>query len=296
MVVILGPTASGKTNCGIKLAKKTGGAVISADSRQLYTGMDIGTAKPRQVWRGAVHGMLTTDKVDGVDHYGFNIREPSNQITLAEWQQAAFKMIDYVITQNRAPLLVGGTMLYIDSVVDNYDIPAVGPDEKLRSKLEGEKTEVLYAKLIEQDPSAKDFIEPANKRRIIRALEVIEATGRPFSEQRQKRAPRYDAEMIGVFPGWDSLRERVVLRARQMIDDGLLEETRQLQEYYGKDWPLLKTMNYCQAAAVLAGEMTEQKAMEEMIKVNMRYARRQMSWWRRRKDIRWFTDLESAFS
>lgn len=314
MIVILGPTAAGKTSLAIKLARKIGGAVISADSRQLYTGMDIGTATPvldnskvkthptslklRGTRKSKLshHDILTPDLISGIEHYGFNIRQLNNPMTLAEWQQAAFKMIDHVITQGSIPLLVGGTMLYIDSVVYNYDIPAVGPDEKLRSKLEGEKPEVLYAKLIEQDPGVRDFVEPANKRRIIRALEVIEATGRPFSEQRQRRTPRYDAEMIGVFPGWDSLRERVALRARQMIDDGLIEETRRLQEGYGKDLPLLQTMNYRQAAAVLAGEMTEQKALEEMIKVNTRYARRQMSWWRRRKDISWFIDPESAFS
>lgn len=304
MIVILGPTGSGKTAGGIKLAKRVGGAVVSADSRQIYAGMNIGTATPvldnskvkSQKSKFSHHDILTPDLISGTEHYGFNIRQPNNPMMLAEWQQAAFKMIDNIIADGKVPLLVGGTGLYIDSVVDNYDIPAVGPDEQLRSKLEQEKTEALYARLIEQDPSARDFVEPANKRRIIRALEVIEATGRPFSEQRKRRAPRYDVEMIGIFPGWDSLRERVTLRARQMINDGLLEETRQLQEYYGEDLALLKTMNYHQAAAVLAGEMTEQEAREEMIKVNMRYARRQMSWWRRRKDIRWFTDPESAFS
>ena len=302
MIVILGPTASGKTSGAIELAKKMGGAVISADSRQLYAGMDIGTATPLRPANTAgfagqePHDIFTPDYVDSVAHYGLNIREPNDQMTLAQWQPAAFNMIDYIIADGKVPLLVGGTGLYIDSVVDNYDIPTVVPNEQLRSKLEEKKTEVLYARLTEQDASAKDFIEPANKRRIIRALEVIEATGRPFSEQRKRRTPRYDAEMIGVFPGWEKLRERVALRAKQMIKDGLLEETRRLQERYGKDLPLLKTMNYRQAAAVLNGEMTEREAVDEMTKVNMRYARRQMSWWRKRKDIRWFTDPESAFS
>jgi len=295
MIVILGPTASGKTDGGIKLAKQVGGAVVSADARQIYAGMNIGTATPKEAWSNKPHDVLTPDYVDSVAHYGLNIREPNDQMTLAQWQPAAFNMIDNIMADGKVPLLVGGTMLYIDSVVDNYDIPTVVPNEQLRSKLEEKKTEVLYARLIEQDASAKDFIEPANKRRIIRALEVIEATGRPFSEQRKRRTPRYDVEMIGVFPGWDSLRERVAWRARQMIDDGLVEETRQLQEHYGKDLSLLKTMNYSQAAAVLAGEMTEQKAMEEMIKVNMRYARRQMSWWKRRKEVRWLSSPESFF-
>ncbi|MFH1353713.1 MAG: tRNA (adenosine(37)-N6)-dimethylallyltransferase MiaA [bacterium] len=286
MIVILGPTASGKTDLGIKLAKERNGAVISADSRQLYKGMNIGTAKPE----------LNNSSADGVEHYGFDMREPDNLITLAEWQREAFAMIDDVIARNMTPLLVGGTMLYIDSVVDNYDIPAVGPNKQLRRKLEKKPADELYEELLRKDPAAKIFIEPGNKRRIIRALEVIEATGNPFSEQRKKREPRYDVEMVGLFPGWDKLRDRITKRARQMLEAGLIDETRRLQEKYGKDLSLLQTMNYKQAAAVLENKMTEQEAVEEMIKVNMRYARRQMSWWRRRKDIRWFTNSKSVFS
>lgn len=286
MIVILGPTASGKTDLGIKLAKERGGAVISADSRQLYTEMDIGTAKPK----------LRNSCVEGVEHYGFNIRTPDNQITLAEWQRVAFEMIDHVIAKGNTPLLVGGTMLYIDSIVDNYDIPSVEPDEKLRAKLERESTKTLYARLVKRDAAAKEFIESGNRRRIIRALEVIRATGRPFSQQRKKREPRYNVEMIGVFPSWDVLRERIAKRAEQMMKEGLVEETRRLRERYGKDLPLLETMNYKQAAKVISGEMTEEEAVGEMIKVNMRYARRQMSWWRGQKNIKWFSSPRSAFS
>ena len=112
LIVIVGPTASGKTDVGIKLAKELEGAIVSADSRQLYEGMDIGTAKPKEIWQGCVHDILTPDLIDGVDHYGFNIQTPDNQITLAGWQDEAFKMIDRIINENLTPLLVGGTMLY----------------------------------------------------------------------------------------------------------------------------------------------------------------------------------------
>ena len=142
MIVILGPTASGKTSGAIELAKKMGGAVISADSRQLYAGMDIGTAPPLRPANTAgfagqePHDIFTPDYVDSVAHYGLNIREPNDQMTLAQWQPAAFNMIDYIMADGKVPLLVGGTGLYIDSVVDNYDIPTVVPNEQSRSKLE----------------------------------------------------------------------------------------------------------------------------------------------------------------
>lgn len=275
MIVVLGPTASGKTDLGIKLAKARGGAVISADSRQLYTSMNIGTATPCRSAQG------------GVKHYGFDMREPNDPMTLAEWQRVAFSLIDRLREIEIEPILVGGTMLYIDSVVKNYDIPKVVMNQELRNKLEQESVDNLYAKLLTQDPAARSFIEPGNKRRVVRALEVIAATGRPFSELRKKRAPRYDVEMIGLFPGWEILRERIEKRARQMMKEGLLEETKRLQEKYGKDLSLLQTMNYRQAAKVLAGELTKEEASEEMIRVNMRYARRQMSWWRGREEIKW---------
>ncbi len=293
MIVILGPTAAGKTSLGITAAQKTHGSVVSADSRQLYAGMDVGTSSPAGLGQES-HHLLQPDVIDGVEHYGFNIREPDRQITLGQWQRAAFKMIDHVISQGRVPLLVGGTMLYIDSVVDNYEIPAVPPDRGLRDELKWIETARLYARLIAQDPGATKFVEPGNKRRIIRALEVMEATGRPFSQQRRKRQARYETQIFGLFPGWAVLNRRISARASQMMNNGLLEETRRLQDRYGKDLPLLQTMNYRQAAYVLSGIMAKEQAVGEMTKVNARYARRQMSWWRRRQDIQWFAQPSNA--
>lgn len=296
LITVIGPTASGKTAMGIKLAKELGGMIVSADSRQLYEGMDIGTAKPREIWLGRAHDVLTPDVIDGVRHFGFNIQTPDNQITLAWWQDAAFKMINKIIDAGPTPILVGGTMLYIDSVVKNYDIPDVEPQDELREQLGKQAVEILYKKLLERDPDAKQFIEPHHKQRIIRALEVIEVTNKLFSDQRKVRPLKYDVKMIGLFPGWDDLRERVNLRVREMMDGGLAEETLKLQNKYGADLPLLKTMNYLQAGKVITGEMTAKEAVEEMARVNMRYARRQMSWWRGRKEIQWFNPTENKIS
>lgn len=292
LITVIGPTASGKTGVGIELAKKLGGAVVSADSRQLYAGMDIGTAKPKEAWQEGVHDVLVPNVIDGVDHYGFNIGAPDNRLTLSKWQEVAFKMIDNVIDKDLTPLLVGGTMLYVDSVVKNYDIPDVGSQDELREELEKESVEVLFERLIKKDPAAKEFIEAHHKQRIIRALEVMEVTGKLFSEQRKMRPAKYDVKMIGLFSSWDDLEKKVVWRVQEMLDDGLIEETVKLQQKYGVDLPLLKTMDYLQAGKVIAGEITEKEAVEEMVRVNMRYAHRQMSWWRGRDEIQWFNPME----
>jgi len=274
--VIVGPTASGKTALAVRVAEELNGELVSADSRQVYKGMDIGTA-------------MDLDH----KHYLVDMREPDNPLTLVEWQREAFAVIDKLAGSGKMPILVGGTMLYVDSIVDNYNIPEVEPDEKLREQLEGEDVRVLYEKLLQLDPKAQKFIEPNNKRRIIRALEVMEATGEAFSTQRRAREPRYDVKMIGIQVDWDELRERIKIRAQQMLDDGLLEETRKLQERYGDGLPMLQTMNYKQALEFMAGLRAEKETVDEMVRVTMRYARRQMSWWRRRRDIKWVKNPES---
>lgn len=292
LTVVLGPTAVGKTDYAIRLAQQSKGAVVSADSRQVYIGMDIGSAKPREAWLTAAHSLDSPEIVSGIPHYLFNIREPNEPLSLAEWQELAFAAIDRILAQGFSPLLVGGTMLYVDSVVYNFEIPAVPPHPALRAELEKRKD--LYEELLERDPEAKKFIEPENKRRIIRALEVMEATGRPFSEARQRRTPRYDAKILGLFlrqiggqAGWDELKRRIELRAKRMFEEGLLEEMAALRQKYGKDLPLLKTMHYRQAGAVLDGAMSQEEALRSMVRDNLRYAHRQMSWWKNRKDIAW---------
>lgn len=288
--VIIGPTAAGKTEAAIQLAKKLSGGVVSADSRQVYAGMNIGTAtplRPKGFAGQEPHDILVPDIILGIPHYLLNIRRPDQPMVLAEWQAAAYQAIDHVIAQGHSPLLVGGTMLYVDSIVFNYQIPNVAPNQNLRVQLEMMPEAELWEQLMAKDPQARGFIESHHKQRIIRALEVIEATGKPFSQQRLRQEPRYKTEIIGLFPSWEKLQVRIEKRVHGMLAQGLVEETKQLQDKYGKDLPLLKTMNYLQAGEVLARRMTEEKAIEEMIRANMRYARRQMSWWKGRKDIRW---------
>lgn len=287
VLVILGPTASGKTDYAISLAKERNGEIISADSRQLYVGMNIGTAKPQSVWETNIHEILKADEIEGVPHYLFNVASPDQPWTLSQWQAAAKHVIQDIGQRGKQPIIVGGTMLYVDSVVFNYTIPQVTPNEQFRNQLEAEPVETLYNRLIQADPAAKEFIEPHHKRRIIRALEVIEQTGKPFSASRQRSASPYQFELVGLFPGWEVLQERITHRIQTMFQEGLVEETRQLRKRYTSALPLLQTMNYKQAGNVLDGLQSEDEAIQEAIRANMKYAHRQMAWWKHREEIGW---------
>ena len=295
LIAVVGPTASGKTEYAIQLAGRLNGAVVSADSRQIYAGMNIGTATPVELSATLEpHHYLQPDVIQGVEHYLLNITPPDKPITLAQWQDYAWRAIEHILAAGSTPLLVGGTMLYVDSIINEYQIPSVQPDAALRRQLERQDTKLLYEKLLAKDPKAQQFVEAHHKRRIIRALEVIEATGQPFSEQRVQREPRYQVQTIGLFPkvedrpqGWDTLQERLVKRAQQMFADDLLNETKLLQSRYGSDLSLLRTPNYRQAVAVLAGTMSQAEAVADMVRSDMRYAHRQLSWWRRRPEISW---------
>lgn len=294
LLTILGPTASGKTALAIALAKQHAAAVISADSRQVFAGLNIGTAKPRDAWQDEAHPELRPDAVDTIPHYLLNVADPRAAMTLAGWQQSALNVISHLYKSHQEPIIVGGTMLYIDSVVFNFDIPPVAPQPELRRELEERTTDELYEELLRKDPAARAFIEPSNRRRIIRALEVITVTGQLFSAQRQARPSPYRFSLHGLFPGWEKLEEAITVRTNEMLRDGLLEETKKLQEQYGSDLPLLTTMNYRQAAAVLRGEISKEAAHAEIVRVTMRYAHRQMSWWKKRQDITWHDSVTAA--
>ncbi|MGH9856470.1 MAG: tRNA (adenosine(37)-N6)-dimethylallyltransferase MiaA, partial [Acidobacteriota bacterium] len=169
----------------------------------------------------------------------------------------------------------------------NYSIPLVPPNPTLRRHLEGYNTPRLWQELMENDPGVKTFIEPHHRRRIIRALEVVQATGKPFSTQRQAHAPRYSYEVRGIFPGWDVLEKYIRQRAEAMITQGLIEEARRLRYLHGPHLPLLRTINYREALAYLGDDLTRDDLADAIIRANLRYARRQMSWWKRNERIMW---------
>lgn len=283
---ILGPTASGKTAYAIELAKTCNGAIISADSRQVYAGMNIGTAKPQEAWAQTPHSAATPDVIDTIPHYLLNIASPDQTYTLSEWLRDAKLVINIIKKNNQTPIIAGGTMLYVDALTDGYDIPEITPNSELRAELEKKSPEELYAILLKKDPAASAFIQAHNARRIIRALEVMDTTGKTFSELRTASASPYNFSRIGIFSGWDAMRTRIAARSIAMLDDGLIQEAVTLREQFPKS-PLLETINYQEALQFVDNIISRDDAIAKMTQSTLRYAHRQMSWWNRRKDISW---------
>jgi len=295
ITVITGPTASGKTAAGIAVAQKSNGAVLSADSRQTYIGMDIGSAKPFLAPDATAHSPLTADTVENVPHYLFNIAAPDTELSLAEWQRAALSCLEYLVAHDQPPIVVGGTMLYISSLIEHYTLPPVAPDRDIRDGLAQLTNEQLYAKLQRSDPEATAFIEPHHTQRMIRALEVIQLTGEKFSTLRQAGESPYTFDVHAIAPDPEVRALAIAERAEQMIADGLLTETERLQLKWG-DALLQKTTNYKQALAVLAGASSQEEMLADMLRADKRYSKRQLAWWRPKPNITWHTNAASVIA
>ncbi|WP_372493756.1 tRNA (adenosine(37)-N6)-dimethylallyltransferase MiaA [Micromonospora alfalfae] len=283
VVAVVGPTAAGKSALSIALAHALDGEVVNADSMQLYRGMDIGTAK------------LTVAERDGVPHHLLDIWEVTEPASVAEYQRLARTAIDDILSRGRVPLLVGGSGLYVRAVLERFEFP--GTDAALRERLERELAEVgpapLYARLRAADPVAAESILPANGRRIVRALEVIELTGAPFAASLPQPTPYYPSVQLGVDLDTGLLDERIALRVDRMWADGLVPETREL---VGRGLPEGRTasraLGYQQVLRLLAGELTEAQAHDETVRATRRFVRRQRSWFRRDPRIHWLDSAE----
>ncbi|MEG3633794.1 tRNA (adenosine(37)-N6)-dimethylallyltransferase MiaA [Micromonospora sp. S2-005] len=282
VVAVVGPTAAGKSALSIALAHALDGEVVNADSMQLYRGMDIGTAK------------LTVAERDGVPHHLLDIWEVTEPASVAEYQRLARAAVDDVLARGRVPLLVGGSGLYVRAVLEQFEFP--GTDPALRERLEGELAALgpapLHARLRDLDPVAAAGILPGNGRRIVRALEVIELTGRPFTAALPEPTPHYPAVQIGVDLDTARLDERIALRVDRMWADGLVAETRGLVERglpHGRT--ASRALGYQQVLRFLAGELTETEAYDETVRATRRFVRRQRSWFRRDPRVHW---LDSA--
>jgi len=274
LIVILGPTASGKSNLAIKLANQFKGQIVSADSRQIYKEMNIGTAK------------ITKKEMQGVPHYLIDMIKPNQEFSLAQFQKKAVQIIKDIQKRNKLPFLVGGTGLYIQSIVDNFQIPKIKPDKKLRQKLESKNNKELYNQLKKLDPQALEIIDLNNKRRLIRALEVCLITGQKFSEQKHKGPDLFNVLQIGLNPGIKILDKRIDQRVKQMIKAGLFKEAKRLIKKYGLKPHSMSGIGY--------KETLLDKA-EELIKIHTRqYSRHQMSWFRRDQRIRWVKTYREA--
>ncbi len=298
LIVVVGPTASGKTALAAKLAKRFNGEIINADSRQIYKGVNIGTAKPKGSWSRVKGQGSRVYLYKGIRHYLIDFLEPYQRFNVAQYKRLALQAIKAIHSRKKLPILTGGTGLYIKTVVDNLNIPRVPPQPALRRKLEKQmqKTglKLLYRKLIKLDPEAAYIVDPDNPRRVIRALEITLTTKKPFSQQRNKGKKLFEILQLGIRISPTKLKQRINLRTEQMIKKGLLKEVRMLVKKYGPDQTAFDAIGYREIISYLYRQLTLKEATE-LIKRNTRdYARRQLTWFKKDKRIHWIKAPKQA--
>ena len=274
VIAIAGPTASGKTKLAIDIAKSVDGEVISADSRLVYKGFNIATAKP------------TIEEMQGIPHYMIDIVEPEYDFSVADFKDRAKVLIDKITAQGKVPIVAGGTGLYFRILLENFELPKIECNPNLRTELEKISNEELYNELKEKDPVYAEKVHPNNKVRLVRVLEVIRTLNKPFSEAIGLKEPEYDVEWI--FPKIESredLYDRINRRVDMMIDMGVVEETKQLLERHGRIKNLVCTIGYQEIIKYLDGVYSLEDAIEELKMNTRRYAKRQLTWFRRTKEL-----------
>ena len=280
LVVLLGPTGVGKTALSLALCRQFAGEVIGADSRQIYRGMDIGTAKP------------TAQERAQAPHHLVDIRDPDETLTLAEYQTLAYAAIDSIHARGHVPFLVGGTALYVRAVVRGLRIPHVPPDPALRAELEAFLTDhgrdALFQRLQTVDPRTAAVIDGKNPRRVLRALEIFLLTGQSKVDLEGEDPPAYATLLIGLRRERAALHQRIDHRVDAMIEQGLVEETRQLLARYDAALPALSSLGYPEMGAYLRGESTLDHAIKQIKFETHRYVRHQDTWFRKMEKIRWF--------
>ncbi len=273
VTAIVGPTASGKTDFAINLAQKTGGEIVSADSRLVYKGFDIGTAKP------------TIEERKGIPHYMIDIVEPEVDYSSGLYAEDAQKAISDILSRGKLPIIAGGTGLYFRLLLENYDVPRIEPDYELREKLKEYSSEELHRKLQKMDGIRAAEIDPNDKKKIIRAIEMAEHLEKPLSEY--KKEPLYEVEWLGINCPRDILYERINKRVDLMIEKGLIEETQNLLKKHGRIKNLICTIGYQEMTAYLDGAISIDEAKEKLKQNTRNYAKRQLTWFRKNEKIKW---------
>lgn len=286
LIVVLGPTASGKSTLGIALAQRFSGEIVSADSRQIYRGMDIGTAK------------VTPEEQALVPHHLLDVADPREVYSVAQFQRAAIAAINDILARGKQPLLVGGSPHYIYAVVDPLAIPPIPPQPELRTALEARPLSELVAQLEQLDPQSAATIDRKNARRVIRALEVCLVSGKPFSEQRSRAAPLYRSLLLGIHWPRDVLYARIDARVDERMRAGMVQEVRALLDA-GISFERLEALGleYRFIGRLLRGEFTSEAEMVQRLKYAIHdFTRRQLTWFRKDTRIVWLegTDIEQA--
>lgn len=288
LIVILGPTAVGKTDLAIKLAKKFDGEIVSADSRQVYKEMNIGTAKPK------INLESPKYLINGVPHYLIDIAFPNEEFNVAIYKRLATKIIKDIQKRSKLSFLVGGTGLYIWAVVDNLKFPEVGPWKKLRKELKKKSVKELFEIYKNLDPEGAKYIEKENKRRLIRAIEVCKITGESFWKQREKKNPLFDVLQIGIKLPREALKKRISKRVEKMFDLGLEKEVKNLVKKYGWNINPLQTIGYQEFEDFFKKKVNKKEVKEKIILHTLQFARRQMTWFKRDKRIHWIKNQKET--
>lgn len=284
IIAIIGPTAVGKTYVSLELAKKLNTEIISADSMQIYKGMDIGTAK------------ITDDEKSGILHHMIDIVNPDREYSVSEFKHEAEKIIDWLAAENKVPIIVGGSGLYVNSLIYDLDFGKVKSNKKIREYYttfyKDQGADALYEQLMKRDPEACKKIHKNNVKRVIRALEVCDITGKKFSDLNtdiRKPSPEYDSILIGLSMERKVLYERINQRVDEMLSQGLVEEVRSLLEKgYGKDLVSMRGIGYKEIIAYLEGSMDYDQAVSLLKQNTRRFAKRQYTWFLKDENVKWF--------
>ena len=286
VIVICGPTASGKTSLSIELAKKINGEIISCDSMQIYKDMNIGTAK------------VTEEEMQGIQHYLIDFVSPDVRYSVANYKNDAEKAIETIIDKGKIPIIVGGTGLYLDSLIYGIEYPEIKFDEEYRKRLEKEADEkgleFLYNKAKEIDEQAMQKISPNDKKRIIRVLEIYHATGKNKTEQEiesRKKEVKYDYKIFAINMDREKLYERINIRVDKMIENGLIEEVEDLQKKYNHFPTAMQGLGYKEVVEYLQNQITRDEMIEKIKQESRRYAKRQLTWFRKNKQTIWLDGL-----
>ncbi|MBU4438882.1 MAG: tRNA (adenosine(37)-N6)-dimethylallyltransferase MiaA, partial [Firmicutes bacterium] len=289
VLVLVGPTASGKTALGVALAKKLDGEIISADSMQIYKYMNIGTAK------------VTPEEMQGIPHHLVDCVLPNEEFSVASFKAAALNAIETILIKGKLPIVLGGTGLYINSLTLPWDFQKKDNDEEIRWRLTAEAEilgrDALYERLKSVDPATAEIVHPNNLNRVIRALEIYELTGKPksyFDEQTKKQDVPYDYVILGLDWEREILYDRINHRVDLMIGDGLIDETKMLIDR-GYDWNLtaLKAIGYKELKPYLEGQSSLEDAITILRRDSRHYAKRQMTWFRKDERIHWIKMSEN---
>lgn len=275
VIAIAGPTASGKTKMAIELAKEIGGEIISADSRLVYKGFNIAAAKP------------TEEEREGIPHYMIDVVEPEYDYSVGSYYEDAKKEINQIISSGKTPIVAGGTGLYFRILLENYDLPRVEANPELRAELDLRDKNDLLDEIKTLDIPAYERLKASNKRRIVRALEVMKILGRPFSEVSTLKEPEYDVEWLcPKIESREWLYNRINKRVDLMVEKGIVEETEYLLKKHGRIKNFVETIGYKEILTYLDGIATLDEALDKLKQHSRNYAKRQLTWFRRNPELK----------